>query len=89
MPRRLPVGEQTVIVKRLTLDVHEVAPILRCTVNDVRNMVRRGELSNVSSDRWRRLDPEQVVRIVEAKVAMGELPHLALVELARLISMPR
>jgi hypothetical protein len=39
---------------------HEGAFVLELRTRDVRNMIRRGELTDVGSDRWRRLDPVEL-----------------------------
>lgn len=44
----------------------EVARVLRVKENDIRNMIRRGELQDVSSDGKRRLDPNEVITLVES-----------------------
>jgi hypothetical protein len=64
----------------------DVARVLRVEEADVRNMVRRGELRDVSSDGRRRLDPEEVIALVEQRVRGGELGRHVFVELAALIS---
>jgi hypothetical protein len=76
----------TIDAARLMLLPVEVAQILRVDEKDVRNMIRRGELQDVSSDGRRRLDPDEVIVVVEKRVAKGELsPHI-FVELAALIA---
>jgi hypothetical protein len=47
--------------------------VLRVEESDVRNMVRRNELRDISSDGRRRLDPEEVIALVEQRVRDGEL----------------
>ena len=64
----------------------DVARVPRVEEADVRNMVRRGELLDVSSDGRRRLDPEEVIALVEQRVRDGELGKHVFVELAALIS---
>ena len=64
----------------------EVARVLRIEETEVRNMVRRGELRDVSSDSKRRLDPNEVIALVEQRVHKGELGRHVYVELAALIS---
>jgi hypothetical protein len=71
---------------RLTLLPIEVARVMRVDESDVRNMIRRGELSDVSRDGRRRLDPDEVIVAVEARVRCGELGAHVFVELAALIS---
>jgi hypothetical protein len=73
-------------VQRLMLSPADVARVLRIKETDVRNMVRRGELRDVSSDGRRRLDPEEVIVLVEQRVRDGELGRHVFVELAALIS---
>jgi hypothetical protein len=72
--------------RRLMLSPADVARVLRVEEADVRNMVRRGELLDVSSDGRRRLDPEEVIALVEQRVRDGELGKHVFVELAALIS---
>jgi hypothetical protein len=73
-------------VRCLMLAPADVARVLRVKETDVRNMVRRGELRDVSSDGRRRLDPEEVAALVEQRVRDGELGKHVFVELAALIS---
>lgn len=72
--------------RRLMLAPADVARVLRVKESDVRNMVRKGELRNVSSDGRRRLDPEEVIALVEQRVRDDELGRHVFVELAALIS---
>ena len=72
--------------RRLMLSPADVARVLRVAEPDVRNMVRRGELRDVSSDGRRRLDPEEVIALVEQRVSDGELGKHVFAELAALIS---
>jgi hypothetical protein len=72
--------------RRLMLAPADVARVLRVEEADVRNMVRRSELRDVSSDGRRRLDPEEVIALVEQRVRDGELGKHVFVELAALIS---
>jgi hypothetical protein len=72
--------------RRLMLSPADVARVLRVEEADVRNMVRRGELRDISSDGRRRLDPEEVIALVEQRVRDGELGKHVFVELAALIS---
>ena len=72
--------------RRLMLAPTDVARMLRTEEAEVRNMVRRGELRDVSSDGRRRLDPEEVIALVEQRVRDGELGKHVFVELAALIS---
>jgi excisionase family DNA binding protein len=76
----------TIEAKRLMLSPAEVARVLRVEERDVRNMIRRGELQDVSSDSKRRLDPNEVVALVEQRVGDGELGRHVYVELAASIS---
>lgn len=76
----------TIDAARLMLLPVEVAQILRVDEKDVRNMIRRGELQDVSSDGRRRLDPDEVIVLVEKRVAEGELSPHVFVELAALIA---
>ncbi len=76
----------TIEADRLMLLPAEVARVLRVEEKDVRNMIRRGELRDVSSDGRRRLDPDEVIVIVEKRVAEGELAPHVFVELAALIA---
>lgn len=52
----------------------------------VRNIIRRGELHDISCDARRRLDPDEVIEAVEQRVAKGELEKHVFVELAALIA---
>jgi hypothetical protein len=76
----------TIDADRLMLLPLEVAQILRVDEKDVRNMIRRGEFQDVSSDGRRRLDPDEVIVLVEKRVAEGELGPHVFVELAALIA---
>jgi len=71
---------------RLTLSPYEVARVMRTDEAAVRNMIRRGELRNVSCDGRRRLDPDEVIQAVEERVRNGELEAHVFVELAALIA---
>ena len=59
---------------------------MRIDEADVRNMVRRGEFSDISCDGRRRLDPDEVVAAVELRVRNGQLGPHVFVELAALIA---
>lgn len=72
--------------RHLMLSPADVARVLRVEEADVRNMVRRGGLRDISSDGRRRLDPEEVIALVEQRVRDGELGKHVFVELAALIS---
>lgn len=76
----------TIEADRLMLLPAEVALVLRVDEKEVRNMIRRGELEDVSSDGRRRLDPNEVIDVVEKRVAKGELSPHVFVELAALIA---
>lgn len=76
----------TIEADRLMLLPAEVALVLRVDENEVRNMIRRGEFQDVSSDGRRRLDPNEVIDVVEKRVAKGELSPHVFVELAALIA---
>jgi len=71
--------------KRLTLTPAEVAQVMRLQEPDVCNMIKRGELRDVSCDARRRLDPDEVIEAVEERVRRGELGAHVFVELAALI----
>ncbi len=71
---------------RLTLSPSEVARVMRIDESDVRNMLRRGELRDVSCDKRPRLDPDEVIEAVEGRVRRGELQAHVFVELAALIA---
>lgn len=85
MPRVLIDGVE-IEAKRLMLAPVDVAQVLRVKETDVRNMIRRGELRDVSSDGKRRLDPDEVIALVERRVRNGELGKHVFLELAALIS---
>jgi hypothetical protein len=70
---------------RTTVSTAEAARVMRLQESEVRNMVRRGELSDVSCDGRRRLDPDEVIVAVEERVRRGELEAHVFVELAALI----
>jgi len=76
----------TIDAARLMLSPVEVAQVLRVDERDVRNMIRRDELQDVSSDGRRRLDPNKVIVVVEKRVAEGDLGPHVFVELAALIT---
>ena len=88
MSPQISVGNQVVPANNLMLEPRDVAPILRESLTDLRNRRRRGELRNVSTMRRWLLDPVEVVAVLDAKVAAGEAPHVAYIELARLIRTP-
>jgi hypothetical protein len=71
---------------RLTLLPVEVARVMRLEESEVREMIRRGELSDVSCDARPRLDPDEVIWKVEERVQRGELQPHVFVELAALIA---
>lgn len=85
MPRVL-IDDVEIEAKRLMLAPVDVAQVLRVKETDVRNMIRRGELRDVSSDGKRRLDPDEVIALVERRVRNGELGKHVFLELAALIS---
>jgi excisionase family DNA binding protein len=85
MPR-VVIDGVTIRAARLMLSPAEVARVLRVEEKDVRNMIRRGELRDVSSDSKRRLDPNEVIALVEQRVGDGELGRHVYVELAASIS---
>ncbi len=58
----------TVEAKRLMLAPEEVGEILRVEESEVGAMVDRGELRDVSSDGGVRLDPNDVITLVEQRV---------------------
>jgi hypothetical protein len=76
----------TVDARRLMLSPAEAAQVLRVEEVEVRSMVRRGELRDVSSDGAVRLDPNDVITLVEQRVRDGALGKHVYVELAALIS---
>jgi excisionase family DNA binding protein len=76
----------TLEAHRTTLSVTEVARVMRVSESEVRNMIRRGELQDVSCDRTRRLDPDEVIAAVERRVQDGGLEKHVFVELAALIA---
>jgi hypothetical protein len=76
----------TVEAKRLMLAPEEVGEILRVGESEVEAMVDRGELRDVSSDGGVRLDPDDVITLVEQRVRGGELGKHVYVELTALIS---
>jgi hypothetical protein len=71
---------------RTTLSLIEVARVMRVSESDVRNMIRRGELQDVSCDSRRRLDPDEVIAAVERRVQDGTLEKHVFVELVVLIA---
>jgi hypothetical protein len=76
----------TLEAHRTTLSLMEVARVLRVPESEVRNMIGRGELQDVSCDGRRRLDPDEVIAAVERRVQDGELEKHVFVELAALIA---
>lgn len=76
----------TLEANRTTFSLIEVARVMRVTESEVRNMIRRGELHDISCDGRRRLDPDEVIKTVEQRVAKGELEKHVFVELAALIA---
>jgi hypothetical protein len=76
----------TIEVQRLMLDPAAVAGVLGVKEAEVRAMVDRGELRDVSSESAVRLDPNEVIALVERRVQGGELGKHVYVELAALIS---
>lgn len=85
----MTIGDRTVSVERLMLDLDDVAPIFRRSRDDLRGLVASGALTNVSSGREVGLDPEEVARMIEREVEEGTLSSVALIELARLVETPR
>lgn len=71
---------------RLTLLPVEVARVMRLEEAEVRKMVKRGELSDVSCDSRPRFDPDEVIEKVEERVQRGELEPHVFIELAALIA---
>lgn len=71
---------------RTTLSPTEVARVMRVSEADVRNMIRRGELQDVSCDSRLRLDPDEVIAAIERRVQDGRLEKHVFVELAALIA---
>ncbi len=76
----------TLEANRTTFSLMEVARVMRVTESEVRNIIRRGELHDISCDARRRLDPDEVIEAVEQRVAKGELEKHVFVELAALIA---
>jgi hypothetical protein len=74
--------------RRLMLTPAEVAGILRIEEAEVRAMVDRGELRDISSENAVRLDPNEVIALTERRVQGGELGKHVYVELGALISTP-
>lgn len=76
----------TLEANRMTLSPIEVARVMRVPEAEVRNMLRRGELNDVSCDGRRRLDPDEVIAAVERRVQDGKLEKHVFVELAAVIA---
>jgi hypothetical protein len=76
----------TLEANRTTFSLMEVARVMRVTESEVRNMIRRGELHDISCHARRRLDPDEVIKTVEQRVANGELEKHVFVELVALIA---
>jgi hypothetical protein len=74
--------------QRLMLTPAEVADILQIGEAEVREMVDRGELRDVSSESAVRLDPNEVIAFTERRVQGGELGKHVYVKLAALVSTP-
>lgn len=72
--------------QRLMLTPAEVAGILGIEETQVRAMVDRGELRDVSSEGSVRLDPNEVIASTERRVQDGVLGKHVYVELGALIS---
>lgn len=71
---------------RTTLSMMEVARVMRISESEVRSMIGRGELHDISCDGRRRLDPDEVIAAVERRVQDGTLEKHVFVELAALIA---
>jgi hypothetical protein len=71
---------------RMTFSPMEVARVMRVPESEVRSMIRKGELQDVSCDGRRRLDPDEVIAAVERRVHDGKLEKHVFVELAALIA---
>ncbi len=80
------IDEVALEANRLTLSLMEVARVMRMSESEVHNMIRRGELQDVSCDGRRRLDPDEVIAMVERRVQEGRLEKYVFVELAALIA---
>lgn len=48
--------------RRTTLLPHEAAHVLQLPVRNVRNLIRRGDLSDAGVDRFRRVAPDEVAQ---------------------------
>jgi hypothetical protein len=76
----------TLEANRTTLSLMEVVRVMRTSESEVRDMISRGELRDVSCDSRRRLDPDEVIAAVERRVQDGRLKKYVFVELAALIA---
>jgi hypothetical protein len=74
---KIRVGGRLVEARRTTLLPYEVAYVLQVPERAVKNMIRRGELRDASTDRWRRADPLEVAaRIADRPLALEALAAL-------------
>src|SRR5438876_7602497 len=68
------IGRPSVASQPRKLLPHEGAFVLQVPLRVLRNMMRRGELSDVGCDRWRRLDPEELAeRVCDRPLALAAL----------------
>lgn len=86
MPHLFVTGYGNVELRRVLLDIREVAGVLNVEVREVRNMLRHDELTNASADYRRRVAPTELLDVIERGVAADTLSPLCRVRLARLVA---
>jgi len=86
VPHLFITGYGTVEVRRPLLGLHEVAAVLDTDIHQIRNMVRRGDLTNASADHRRWVDATELLDLIERGVGDDTLSPLCRVRLARLVA---
>jgi len=86
VPHLFGTGYGNVELRRVLLDVREVAGVLDVQVREVRNMLSHGELTNASADHRRRVAPAELLDLIERGIADDTLSRLCRVRLARLVA---
>jgi hypothetical protein len=74
------------MTRRVSLLPYEAAWLLQVRESAIRGMVAKGDLLNVSHDRWLRLDPLAVSSLIGPKINSRELSPLARHALSKLIA---
>ena len=83
------IGGRQVEAKRKFLLTDEAAQVLGIGEATVRQMVRKGQLRDVSHTHRMRIDPEDLAAEIEKRIEIGKLTDAALLELAVLVGTHR